>query len=724
MDEGTDFLHISINKEAGSLLGRGPIDAARLTLLQTLAAEEVLAHSMARDNYTPNLVIRTPETKTSTEAQTVLDTWMDTRDAGGPRGQGRKRPAVLGGGADIEQITFSPVDAQWIESRNFHIQQVGRIFGLSGFFLLVDSGSSLTYSTTESTFRLFLNQTLRPTYLENIEQQFSRLLPSGRKAKFNADEILRADQLARYQANSTALGGAAFKVVNEVRAEEGLSAIPGGDELIAVSTQAKEPASSPERRTSQMTDIFFLDEDQPLEVRDFEQRIVGGRIVPFGETIQVRGKPESFTMGAFADVNPNQVKLLRDHDRGKPLGKMIALQERAGWGTRRVPDQSYPRRRRGSGTRQRRGAGLLGRLLSRRADQTGSPHPSQVTPRDITRHIQPLPGRSKSSTVREKEVPLEPETETQEVIPEVRDLDLTPLENRMDGFQSSLDKLQALAEAPEVRTLPVGGPTPLQWFAAQLEAIDGRSHQRRDKLEEDWANFQTRVADTDFEIEARFLCEDQWETRQSSLQDVTGDFPGATPIVDASGLVVEQYISSQLVNVLDTRRPLLTRLGRFPGPRSGYAQIPIVTQHTEVGARGAQKSAIHSRKMIIVKQSFEAQWYDGGVDVALELIRSSEINVLDFIWSDLVGQFAIVSEGAIVEQIDASTAWTEEGAALTLTSYAEFIKDVATQALVVQRNSGAPATRLAVTEAQWPQILGLTDGIGRRVFATSGPTER
>lgn len=233
MSEGRDFIDIPMNRRAGDLRGRGPIEAARDTTLHAAIAEEAVAKTMAEDNYTPSLAIKTPEAKTQEEAELILKTWMSARDRNG----GRKRPAVLGGGAELEQLTFKPVDAQWIESRNFTVQQIGRLFGLHGFFLLVDSGSSLTYSTTESLFRLFLTATLRPTYLERIEQSFSRLLPTGRTARFNTEEILRADILSRYQAHDIALGGKGFLTVNEVRASEGLSAIPGGDDLIAVSVQ-------------------------------------------------------------------------------------------------------------------------------------------------------------------------------------------------------------------------------------------------------------------------------------------------------------------------------------------------------------------------------------------------------------------------------------------------------------------------------------------------------
>lgn len=236
-----DIAHIAINRGPGELKGKGPIDAALATTIQAAKAEEAMAKTMAEDNYTPSLVIKSPEVKTKDEAERILDIWMGARDRGG----GRKRPSVMNSNSDLEQITINPVDAQWIESRAFTVQQIGRLFGIHGFFLLVESGSSLTYSTTESLFRLLLTATLRPTYLERIEQAFTRLLPSGRSARFNTDEILRADILSRYQAHQIGTGNAGFKTVNEAREEEGLAPIAGGDELI-VPSSAREPVAQPQ----------------------------------------------------------------------------------------------------------------------------------------------------------------------------------------------------------------------------------------------------------------------------------------------------------------------------------------------------------------------------------------------------------------------------------------------------------------------------------------------
>lgn len=223
MEPDTEIVHISLNNWPGHYVGVSPITAARF-MLEGASAEMALASKLMTDDGTPGTgAITVPEKISMTEAQEILDVWMETHGE-------KKHPGVLGGGSDWKTLSFAPIDAQFIEQRNFTIQDVARLYGMHGFFLLVDSGSSLTYSTTESLFRLFLTMTLAPTYLERIEQAFSRLLPSGRRARFNVDQILRADIEARYRAYALGLDNG-FLTVNEVRGMEGLPPVPGGDKV-------------------------------------------------------------------------------------------------------------------------------------------------------------------------------------------------------------------------------------------------------------------------------------------------------------------------------------------------------------------------------------------------------------------------------------------------------------------------------------------------------------
>lgn len=219
-----DVFHIAINRWPGRERGVGPISAARLTM-RGIKAQDNYARKLFEDDATPPFALTIPQAISRDEAKAILEAWMDTH-------QGRKTPGVLGGGAGIEVLGIKPVDAEFLMSRNFSVQEIARFLGVHPYFLGVPAGDSLTYATTESLFRLMLTSTLNPTYLERIQQTFTMMLPQGHSARFDVNEILRADILTRYQAQGVAISSG-FATPNEIRAMEGWAPLPGGDELAA-----------------------------------------------------------------------------------------------------------------------------------------------------------------------------------------------------------------------------------------------------------------------------------------------------------------------------------------------------------------------------------------------------------------------------------------------------------------------------------------------------------
>lgn len=437
-----------------------------------------------------------------------------------------------------------------------------------------------------------------------------------------------------------------------------------------------------------------------VEVRDLEQRLIYGRIIPYGERITVRGRPESFTRGALAGLDPTETILLRDHDRRRPIGRMIALEERddGAYGTFRVPrtpDGDEALTLAAEGVLNALSPGFVAGMQSRDGThrQVSALPEVSLLPWGAYRAARVL-------AVRESEA-IVPETMTPPAPPAV---DLGPIETRLGELATQLTEVRTLVDAPPASGAG-RGPTPFQWFVGELQAVVLERYERREAVA---ASIRRAL-----------------ETR--ALEDVTGTLdPDGTGNLDASGLVAEDYLASQLVNVLDSRRPLFASMGSFTMPRSGYARIPVVTQHTEVGARAGQKLPANSRKLIVVTKSFEAEWYDGAVDVALEVIRSAELPVLEMVWQDLLGQYAISTEAGLVAFVNglaAATGFTYTGTVLSTTTYAAFAAQVATAAITVRTNSGAPATKLAVTAAQWPLLVSMVDADGRRQFGSSASAE-
>jgi HK97 family phage prohead protease len=445
-----------------------------------------------------------------------------------------------------------------------------------------------------------------------------------------------------------------------------------------------------------------------LEVRDIEKREIVGRIVPYGERITVRGRPESFAMGALAGVPATSIKLLSFHDKNRPVGKSVALEERE--------DGAYAVFR---VSKTREGD----EMLELAADGVLSLSPGFLTgvqtPDGVHRRVKAMPEvslvtfsayeGSQVLAVREEAV-VPDEIVTTDPVVETREVDLGPLETRMDDLFTKLEEMKSIVDAPPIRA-PKGGPTPFDWFGAQIETLTGRSMEKREKLAEDWSDFQTRAAAGEFETRA--------------LADITGVFPEPSPAVDVSGLVVEEYVASQLVNVLDRRRPLFASLGSFPMSRSGNVSYPVVTQGTVVSNRPTQKEQAASQKMIITTRDAKAEWLSGAVDVALEIIATAELPVLQLVWDDLLGQYAKATEhdsvSGVVPLVEAGgLGFTYTGVALPTNTYAAFIAALEAQVDVVDDATGLPPTALAVTRAQWAALIAMVDGNDRRLFSSIG----
>jgi hypothetical protein len=119
------------------------------------------------------------------------------------------------------------------------------MFGIPGALLEYSrQGSSLTYANIESLFDQLLKGCLIPNYLEPIEQAISDLLPRNWTAKFNVDNITRADIATRFDvyASGTASG---VLSIEEARAMEGLAGSNVENAPVAPSPPQAIPTSFP-----------------------------------------------------------------------------------------------------------------------------------------------------------------------------------------------------------------------------------------------------------------------------------------------------------------------------------------------------------------------------------------------------------------------------------------------------------------------------------------------
>lgn len=167
-----------------------------------------------------------------------LAAWLDKHAAGGER---EGKPLILDGGAKFHPMGLTGVDAQHIETRRHQVLEICRHFRVIP--MMVGASETPTYASAEQMFIAHVVHTLTP-WAERFEQSAmkSLLRPDERiDLRHDFNDLMRgaAQDRAEYNAKALGSGGSpAWMTPNEVRAQEGLDPIAGGDELPRPAVQA------------------------------------------------------------------------------------------------------------------------------------------------------------------------------------------------------------------------------------------------------------------------------------------------------------------------------------------------------------------------------------------------------------------------------------------------------------------------------------------------------
>ena len=154
------------------------------------------------------------------------------------------KPAILSEGGEYKNLTMSAEDAQLLQQREFQIVDICRIYGLPPWMVASVEKSTSWGTGIEQQFIGFVQLTLTP-HLTRIEQELNRKLfrDSPYCVDFNVKGLLRGDVKTRFEGYRVARGGnqePGFMTINEIRAQEGLRHVEGGDVLYRPATETKE----------------------------------------------------------------------------------------------------------------------------------------------------------------------------------------------------------------------------------------------------------------------------------------------------------------------------------------------------------------------------------------------------------------------------------------------------------------------------------------------------
>lgn len=209
------------------------IRAARDTFGLAYAAEQYGNRLFSQGLLHRHVVQSAPGTTVSKESAESLK--QQLREKGTSLGNAHTM-LVLPGGLELKQMSMSPDDAQFLETRSFQVEEIASWFGVP-LSLLQHTEKSTSWGTGIGQLTLgFLLFTIQP-WLTMIEHAISQQLIVRRDrffAEFLVEGLLRGDTAARAAFYRTMVQLRAM-TPNEVRQRENMNPVPWGDEPVDLS---------------------------------------------------------------------------------------------------------------------------------------------------------------------------------------------------------------------------------------------------------------------------------------------------------------------------------------------------------------------------------------------------------------------------------------------------------------------------------------------------------
>lgn len=216
------------------IIGYSPIAMCKNAIGLGMAADE-FGSSFFENGARPTGVLKHPGH--IKEPEKVRAAWENTY------GSGEHRTAVLEEGMDYQQISISPNEAQFLETRKFQVNEICRIFRVPPHMVADLEKSS--FNNIEQQSLDFVQNTITP-WLVRLEQNMQRqlLLPDEKGQifiKHNINGLLRGAFNARMQGYAVGRQNGWYSV-NDIRELEDMNKIPaseGGDDYLCNGNMTK-----------------------------------------------------------------------------------------------------------------------------------------------------------------------------------------------------------------------------------------------------------------------------------------------------------------------------------------------------------------------------------------------------------------------------------------------------------------------------------------------------
>lgn len=234
----SDVLHIT------SFDGLSAVKQAREAIGIYVALEGHTGRIMA-NGARPSGVLQTKEKLSEPVLKRLKESWTKFHT-----GESAGGTAILESGLEFKPLTFSSVDLQFAELRQFQLVEIARAFAVPP--ILIGDYSRATWSNFEPSAQAYLSFCLVPR-IKAWTGAIARLLSPDEQrdlgAEFETGALVQADILKRFQAYSSAISSRILSP-NEVRELENRGPYEGGNAYANPNVTAGAPADQQQEETA------------------------------------------------------------------------------------------------------------------------------------------------------------------------------------------------------------------------------------------------------------------------------------------------------------------------------------------------------------------------------------------------------------------------------------------------------------------------------------------
>lgn len=226
VEHTADMVHLMGMSMPGAATGMSPVAYARQAIGLGLAAEQFGAQFFG-DGAHLSGVIEVGQDMNREQARQMKEAW----EASHTGLQNAHAAGILSGGAQWKPITVPPEDAQFLGTRSAANLDMAMLYGIPPHMLGQVDRTTSWGTGIEQQAMSFLAYTMGD-WLGMVEDAWTAMLPRGQFAICDTRKLSRTDTAGR-MSSAVQARTANLKTINELRGDENLPPVEGGDDIHA-----------------------------------------------------------------------------------------------------------------------------------------------------------------------------------------------------------------------------------------------------------------------------------------------------------------------------------------------------------------------------------------------------------------------------------------------------------------------------------------------------------